>query len=120
MKLYQKNKYDKIIKNLNNFKKYESVNIKDFSLIFFLISEENSKFIDQFLTKINYKDKVLTDIANPNFLSPLNFSLLNDLNEISELLKSHGANIYFKGKNGNTLAHISCFYGKIKALEYAM
>lgn len=59
MRLYGRGKYDKIIKHLSTFKKYEYVKINDYNFIFFAISQENKEFMDKFLNKISYKEEVL-------------------------------------------------------------
>jgi hypothetical protein len=90
MRLYSAQKYDKIVKRLNTFRKYQYVKINDYHFLYLAISENNQEFCDTFLKKINYKEKVLSDESNPSSFLPHVFAAMNGLNDITFLLqKSH-------------------------------
>jgi hypothetical protein len=59
---------------------------------------------------------LLKDYENPNFLTPYNFSILNNVTECTNVLESLGSNIYELGKDDNNLSHIASYYGKNEAL----
>ena len=76
MRQYNKGNYDNILKKLNNYDNYRSIKINDYSLLFFLISEQNKEMINKLL-KLNYKDKIIHDNDNP--VNLFNFELFDHL-----------------------------------------
>ena len=120
MRLYNKEKFDKIIRKLPHYKSYKTVKINEFGFLFYVIGQENNQYIDKFLRTIKYKEQVLADIDNPNFLTPLGFSVLNNLRETSRVLMDNGASLFQQGKDGNTLLHNACYYGKQDSIRYCL
>lgn len=108
---YERKRMNKII--IPDYQTYKQIRINDYGLIFFLISQEEKELIRQMLGKDKMKQKILEDDNNPNNLFPLTFCILNNVNEMSELLLSYGADINKRHKDGNTMLHVCANYNKV-------
>ncbi|EAR83156.1 ankyrin domain protein (macronuclear) [Tetrahymena thermophila SB210] len=120
LRIYNKEKYDKIPTKLKTFKQYEYIKINEYGLLFLMISEQNKVAIEKLLSKINYKEKVLNDTSNPSKLSPTTFAILNNITDMSLFLQQFGANIFAPNEDGNTLLHIAAFYRNLEAVKFAL
>ncbi|EGR31618.1 hypothetical protein IMG5_106000 [Ichthyophthirius multifiliis] len=119
-RLYQKGKYEKIASNLKTFSQYNNIKINEYSFIFFLISEQNKSAIDKILQKTYYKANILSDYNNNSQITPLSFSILNNMQDMSDYLIQQGANLHQKNNEGNTILHIASFLGNLEALKFCL
>lgn len=120
LRLYAKQKYEKIPRKLRSFKQYEFVKINEYGLLFFMVSEENTGAMNKLLATVNYKEKILNDTENPSKISASTFAILNGLPDMALFLKSIGANIFAPNEEGNTLLHIASFHNNLEAVKFAL
>jgi len=119
LRLYEKGKTDKIVRNLPTYKSYEYIKIDNYPLLFFLISEKNTEVIEA-LMNVKYKEKILHQRDEKLGISPSTFALVHGEYDILELLKKHGSNVFVPGENGNTAMHFGAFFGKTDVIEYCI
>lgn len=65
-----------MVSQLKKYEDYSDFKINDFSFVYFLINEKDSKGIDTLLEKVSYKKELLNDENNPMVITPLCYAFL--------------------------------------------